>query len=352
MFNLDLFLNLLNVTPKRSSSRRVMLSCPLAPWTHSKGKDEHPSANISTHFKLPLFKCFTCNFGGNIIQLARKYQELSGNSRPLEYVKEAFGSESHVQNLSYEEIVKQRASSAAARLRRIHAKEKAQISKPQILERFLKEVPLYAKERGLSFDEVNKWEIGFDSHKNRMTFAIRDYLGTLAGFSGRALSDDDKPKYYHYPGLEKNHVLYGENFLDRNHRTVHIVEGFFDVIVLTRMGVKNVVATMGTSLSEHNLRNLSRWFTELVFIPDGDAEGLKFCEIAAAQCLVKIRKVGIAGVIKNVSYEKRKRPIDWTPSDFMFQLTWPLDGKDPSDLSKEELDDVFSKTNWLELRDL
>ncbi|MCY4526107.1 MAG: DNA primase, partial [Anaerolineaceae bacterium] len=95
--------------------------------------------------------------------------------------------------------------------------------------------------------------------RNRLLIPIRDERGRVVGFGARALADEDQPKYLNSPQttlFDKSRLLYG---LDRarqairNENTAVIVEGYMDVIQAHQAGHLNVVAQMGTSLSESQL---------------------------------------------------------------------------------------------------
>jgi len=103
----------------------------------------------------------------------------------------------------------------------------------------------------------------YDRFRNRLTFPIRSGDGTLIAFGGRIL-DDGEPKYLNSPesaGFRKRSTLF---FLDRARRAMAdegralIVEGYFDCLSLHRVGVENVVATLGTALTSDHARLLRR----------------------------------------------------------------------------------------------
>lgn len=110
---------------------------------------------------------------------------------------------------------------------------------------------------------------------NRVIFPIHDLYGRLIGLAGRALSQDIKPKYYNTVFKKSDH-LYGldlaaESILEKNF--VIIVEGYTDVIAAHRVGVKNIVATMGTSLTKRHCVTLSRFTKNAFLLFDSDTAG-------------------------------------------------------------------------------
>jgi DNA primase len=123
--------------------------------------------------------------------------------------------------------------------------------------------------------------VAFDRFRGRIMFPIRDHRGRVIAFGGRALSGDQQAKYLNSPEtplFHKGGVLYN---LDRARRPAHeagqivAVEGYMDVIAMTRAGFANTVAPLGTALTEDQLRLLWRIAPEPVLCFDGDAAGLK-----------------------------------------------------------------------------
>ena len=118
----------------------------------------------------------------------------------------------------------------------------------------------------------------YDRFRNRVMFPIRDLRGRTIAFGGRVLGDA-KPKYLNSPEtpvFHKGRELYGlfearqaNSRLER----VLIVEGYMDVVALAQFGIRNAVATLGTSTSEEHLVRLFRMVDEVVFCFDGDRAG-------------------------------------------------------------------------------
>lgn len=118
----------------------------------------------------------------------------------------------------------------------------------------------------------------YDRFRDRVMFPIRDIKGRTVAFGGRVLGDA-KPKYLNSPETpvyHKGRELYGlfearqaDNRLER----LVIVEGYMDVVALAQFGIRNAVATLGTSTSEDHLSRLFRLVSEVVFCFDGDKAG-------------------------------------------------------------------------------
>ncbi len=101
----------------------------------------------------------------------------------------------------------------------------------------------------------------------------------MTGFGARALNPDDVPKYLNSPKTElfdKGHLLYGMDLARREMRQLNqavIVEGYMDVIALHQAGYKNVVASMGTALTEEQFGLLKRTTRNIVLALDADQAG-------------------------------------------------------------------------------
>ena len=133
-------------------------------------------------------------------------------------------------------------------------------------------------ESGVFFhDEKNNKLI--DRFKNRLIFPIFDYNNKVIGFGGRALSQNYLAKYINSPETEffkKGFNLYNLNNAKNENKQsgiVFVVEGYMDAISLYQAGFKNVVATLGTAMTESHLNLVWRYFNEPVVCFDGDRSG-------------------------------------------------------------------------------
>ena len=119
----------------------------------------------------------------------------------------------------------------------------------------------------------------YDRFRDRLMFPIRNNLGKMTGFGARALNPDDVPKYLNSPKTElfdKGHLLYGMDLARREMRQLNqavIVEGYMDVIALHQAGFKNVVASMGTALTEDQFGLIKRTTRNIVLALDADQAG-------------------------------------------------------------------------------
>jgi DNA primase len=158
-----------------------------------------------------------------------------------------------------------------------------------------------AVERGFTRDELAAAGLvnrrGNDYFSGRLLFPLADARGRVLGFQARKLREDDplRAKYVNSPEGElfrKGDLLYGLDLaraaIAKQERAV-VVEGNTDVLALHQGGLEPVVASMGTALTERQLKELGRLTTRLWLCFDGDAAGeaatLRGMELAAAQGL-------------------------------------------------------------------
>jgi DNA primase len=116
--------------------------------------------------------------------------------------------------------------------------------------------------------------------RGRVMFPIHDELARIVGFGGRAMGDDT-PKYLNSPEsavFQKRRTLYGlhtaKQAMRRNARAI-VVEGYLDAIRLTLAGIEEVVAPLGTALTEEQAQLLLRYASEVFLLYDSDEAGQK-----------------------------------------------------------------------------
>ncbi|MGB2813939.1 MAG: DNA primase [Dehalococcoidales bacterium] len=182
----------------------------------------------------------------------------------------------------------------------------------------------HLQERGYTEDElvqvglIVKSENGrtYDRFRDKLMFPILDIRGHVIGFGARVL-DDSLPKYMNSPqtpAFDKSHNLYGINLAAaaiRQQEMAVIVEGYVDVITAHQNGFNNVVASMGTSVTEAQVSSLKRLSRNLVLALDADAAGEE-------------------AMLRVVSYE------NILESEIRVAIL--PQGKDPDDVIKEDAD--------------
>ncbi len=123
--------------------------------------------------------------------------------------------------------------------------------------------------------------VSYDRFRHRLIFPIADLRGEVIAFGGRALSDDQQPKYLNSPEtplFHKGAVLFNAAAARKaahERGGVIVAEGYMDVIALARAGFPNAVAPLGTALTPDQLALLWRMADEPLLCFDGDSAGLK-----------------------------------------------------------------------------
>ncbi len=155
-----------------------------------------------------------------------------------------------------------------------------------------------------------------DRFRNKLMFPILDIKGRIIGFGARVL-DDSLPKYINSPQttvFDKSSNLYGINLAAsgiRQEDRAIIVEGYMDAITAHQNGFNNVVASMGTSVTEKQVSSLKKMTKNIVLALDADVAGKE-------------------AMLRGVSYEN-------TLGAEVRVITLPVD-KDPDDMIKEDAD--------------
>lgn len=150
--------------------------------------------------------------------------------------------------------------------------------------------------RGLTEELITKFKIGYcngdfvnnDEYKkftSRIVFPIFNHYGEICGFSGRSLPKNEG-KYSKYvnssedknPLFKKRELIYGLDVAKKEIRQkdyVIWVEGYMDVSLLHKYNVENVVASMGTAITEEQILLMKRFTDNIILFLDSDESGLK-----------------------------------------------------------------------------
>ncbi len=176
----------------------------------------------------------------------------------------------------------------------------------------------------------------YDRFRDRLMFPIRNAAGKMAGFGARALHPDDVPKYLNSPKtdlFDKGHLLYGMDLARREMRSLNqavIVEGYMDVIALHQAGYKNVVASMGTALTEDQFSILKRPTRNIILALDADQAG----QNATLRGLETARRSMDEGI--EISFDSRglMRYERFLKADI--RVTTLPEGKDPDEIVNED----------------
>lgn len=286
--------------PLRRSGRNFKANCPFH-------KEKTPSFMVSPSKQI--FHCFGCGAGGNVFGFVMKMEnidfpeavrvlaEKSGVELPR-FTRAQFETSGYaVQIYKINELA---ASFYSAMLSGTEAGKRA---------------AAYLKGRGMSGETIAKAKLGFapddwdglinfakgkgieinlleraglvlpreggghyDRFRNKIIFPIFDIKNRVVAFGARVL-DDSLPKYINSPETEvyiKSRHLYGFNFsvqAARENDFCIIVEGYLDFLIPYQDGIKNIAASLGTSLTDSQARLIKRYTKNVVMLYDGDSAG-------------------------------------------------------------------------------
>ncbi len=121
----------------------------------------------------------------------------------------------------------------------------------------------------------------YDRFRERLMIPIRDMRGRVIGFGARTLDPEGVPKYLNSPKtrlFDKSATLFGLDLARRAIRRqdrVIVVEGYMDVMQAHQAGFENIVAQMGTALTEPQLRQINRYTKRITLALDPDAAGVQ-----------------------------------------------------------------------------
>ena len=134
-----------------------------------------------------------------------------------------------------------------------------------------------------------------DKFRERVMFPIHSVSGRVIAFSGRTLKAENQAKYVNSPETEiyiksKNllGIYFAKSEIAKKDRCI-LVEGNVDVVMMHQMGIRNVVASCGTSLTEEQIRLIKRFTENITIMYDGDSAGLH----AAVRAISLILKEGM-----------------------------------------------------------
>ncbi len=302
-------------TRLQNKGRSFMGTCPFP--SHN---EKTPSFSVSDDKQL--YHCFGCGKSGNIFTFLKEYNGLSF-PEAVEYLAKRAGLPLPERSVS----AKQNKNSNQIDLKKLNEICRDQYRKA------LSDLPeshpakVYLANRGLTADLIELFHIGFapdswdfisaelkkknysfkqlselglfkskdgqsyyDVFRNRIIFPILSPTGDVLGFGGRVL-DDSKPKYLNSPEtsvFKKSKTFYGLYETAKEIRAQDyaiVVEGYTDLIALYKFGFKNVVATLGTALTEEHAHLIKRYTKNVIVLFDGDSAGINASEKAMRHLL-------------------------------------------------------------------
>lgn len=174
------------------------------------------------------------------------------------------------------------------------------------------------EDEGISLETQHEWEIGYDPQTNYITIPIRDELGALVGIKARyfGVPDEYHTKFTALENYSKSRILYGywqNRLFIKNSRKVIVVESEKSVLKLAEIGVRNVIATGGKTISKQQVEMIVRTGCSPVIAFDKDCDEDQLEHIAN----LFVDGVSVYAVIdKDNLLDEKESPMDrfdiWT----------------------------------------
>ena len=270
--------------------------------------EKSPSFSVSPDKQI--FHCFGCGVGGNVFTFLMKIEGISF----IEAVQ-SLAERANIQLPTFENSIDSAREELKTKVYKVN-EFTATFYHENLYKPTAKEAQEYIKKRKLTNDILKSFRIGFsgrfdelykalkkegfndpeilesglvnrndngayiDRYRNRLMFPICDARGRVIAFGGRVL-DDSKPKYINSPEnivYSKGRNLFGLNVAKKSQETkkrILIVEGYMDVISLQQRGIPNVVAPLGTALTQQQGWLLRKNSEQIVLSFDSDEAGLQ-----------------------------------------------------------------------------
>lgn len=304
----DIISSYINLTPKGKNYFGV---CPF----HD---DNNPSMSVSEDKQI--YKCFSCGATGTVFKFVMDYEnitfkeavqkiaELGGVKVNIQINKQKkdHGNLYNIYNLSLKYYINNMNTQKGK-----EAKE--YLKKRNINENIIKEfqIGLALNDRKTLFNILSKKYkpqelektglIGkndygyYDLFLDRIMFPLYNLEGKVVAYSGRIYNRQDNSKYFNTRETEifkKGELLYNYHRakdIARRKNQIIIMEGFMDVIRAYEIGIKNVVATMGTAVTNIQANLIKRMAKEVILCFDGDEAGAK----ATKSCSDELNKIGV-----------------------------------------------------------
>ena len=257
---------------RKTGAENIVATCPI----HRKAdgsSERNPSFTLS--LVSGLWQCHSCKEKGALPRLLRLITDGYQVTKLYEDL--------------FEDLRKQRAVERPAHLASNYVTDNPL---PEAVLGFFDMCPTPMLEEGFTEETIKRFEVGFDMKHYRITFPIRDIDGTLMGVSGRTVIDAE-PRHrvydieYEAYGLQRQrparksmtlwngHTLYPSLFSTYNPEPIVVVEGFKACMWLWQWGITNVVALLGSTLSQTHKWLLERVGAPVYLMLDNDAAGLK-----------------------------------------------------------------------------
>lgn len=298
--------------------------------------DHSPSMSVSREKQI--YRCFSCGASGNVITFLMNYENINfvealkkladkaGITISLGNVKQKTNKNKELYDI-YETSQKIYQNNLNSEL---GIKAKEYLKNRKITNEIIKEfgIGLAIKDSKLitsmllkkgykEKDLINSGLVGdnekglHDIYYNRIMFPLYDLNGNIVGYSGRIYDSLDTAKYVNTketPIFKKGELLYNYHRAKEEARKtgkIIVMEGFMDVIAAYKVGIKNVVATMGTAVTENQANLIKRMAKEVILCFDGDGAGAK----ATFSCSEELGKLNV--IPKVVRLEENLDPDEY-----------------------------------------
>ena len=284
--------------------------------------DNNPSMSVSKDKQI--FKCFSCGASGNVFKFIQDYENISF-MEALKKCADASGitlsvnikskNDSFSKYKDLYDIYDVASKFYQNNINTVSAKEaKNYLINRKLDENVIKEfgIGLSLKNRDMltklllnkKYNEKDLIRSGLvvenenrltDIYYDRIMFPLEDLTGKVVGFSGRLYNGEKNFKYINTKETEifkKGEILYNYSRAKESARQkgyVIVMEGFMDVIRAYTIGIKNVVATMGTAVTKNQAMTIKKMAKEVFLCFDGDEAGAK----ATSSCSDELMKIGV-----------------------------------------------------------
>lgn len=333
LFQLGVPTNRVSFTGNRKNGRWMNVSCPFAPYTHAKGKDENPSFGITikddghSHYK-----CLSCGVKGRLANIPSRL----GGYRGIAYDELT----RWAQVTELQTSIGRPLPSWDAEAAHVEQTEDETHTRPprSAIQRYPRALGIrYLRERGIVWPTPLSLDLRYDDYQHRILFPCYDNYGRFAGFTGRSILPESSlskrnPKVRDYFGLDKRELFLGLPKLAAGRRVLS--EGLFDYAALVQSGFRASRAILGTSLTEQKVRILIEEGEPVYFFMDND--------LAGWQALFGVFDEDMELETKNAwAWRLYKEIPVW-----IVPYPAPFDGTDPGSLTKRQLEKAISKA-WL-----
>jgi DNA primase len=293
--------------------------------------DHRPSLYVNSSKQI--FKCFACGAGGGVFTFVQMRENLTF-PQAVERLAERVGIKLRPKEISKTPARDESLNADPNSVSKVNTWAKKYFQDNLYDEKKGKYVREYIAKRKITKESVKKWGLGLsidspddliktarrknipiklleqaglvnnqnqDRFVNRLMFPITDVTARVIGFGGRRLNDTGA-KYINSPTtvlFDKSNSLYGlQHARDEivATSTAIVVEGYTDCIMAHQVGCKNVVATLGTSLTTGHGQILRRYAKKVVLIFDSDVAGIEAANRALEICLSQRIDIKLASV--------------------------------------------------------